>query len=282
MIVDADTTVDPAFLAVMDATLSAGAPVVQAYYAVHEPTSTTAAFRSAALAARHYLRPLGRNHVGGSSGLFGNGMVFAAEVLDRHEWTNHLTEDIELQLELLLAGTRVRFAPDAVVAAEMPATIEASTSQHERWERGRMDMARRFLGPLLRGALSGGPAGRVAYLDAAADQLVPPFSIVVLATVGWGAVAVVRTLAGTGSTAAKRDLVAAGAASARCRRRTSCRHCASSAAPASTYRSLAAAPRLVLWKLGLWTKVLRRGEAVTWTRTKRNAETPAFTDPSRS
>src|SRR5262249_20165534 len=156
----------------------------QSYYAVRDAEqSATTAFRAAALAVRHYLRPLGRTALGGSAGLHGNGMVFRRHVLLQHGWSNHLTEDIELQLELLLQGTRVAFARDAVVEAEMPATLEASRSQPERWERGRLEMTRRFLPALVRNAVTG--RDRIACLDAAVDQLLPPFSVTVAATGAW-------------------------------------------------------------------------------------------------
>ncbi len=150
VVVDADTTVRPDVLRIVDERLVRGADVVQMYYAVAQAdASAITGFRAAALAARHYLRPLGRNWFGGSSGLYGNGMVFRTDVLSQRAWTNHLTEDNELQLELLLAGTTVDFAPDAVIEAEMPTTIDASVSQHQRWERGRMEMVTRYELPLL-------------------------------------------------------------------------------------------------------------------------------------
>ncbi len=43
--------------------------------------------------------------------LYGNGMAFERQLLDEHAWTDHLTEDLELQLELLLDDVRVDFAP---------------------------------------------------------------------------------------------------------------------------------------------------------------------------
>ena len=135
--VDADTIVSSNLLRVADARLSAGAVAVQAHYAVRDPAASTAtAFRAAGLACRHYLRPLARSWYGGSCGLFGNGMILSASVLDRLSFSNHLVEDIEFQLTLLLAGDTVAFAPDATVEAEMPTTLEAAHSQQSRWERG--------------------------------------------------------------------------------------------------------------------------------------------------
>ena len=112
VIVDADTVVAPGFLGAVAAQLEAGATVVQGQYRVRDPGASTAtALRSAALALRHHLRPLGRTALGGSCGLFGNGMAFRTEVLRTRAWSDHLTEDIELQNELLLDGVLVAYAP---------------------------------------------------------------------------------------------------------------------------------------------------------------------------
>jgi cellulose synthase/poly-beta-1,6-N-acetylglucosamine synthase-like glycosyltransferase len=270
VVVDADTTVSPGFLAAVDAAFSQAARVVQGYYSVREPElSTAASFRSAALAARHYLRPLGRTFVGGSAGLYGNGMAFAADVLRTHRWTNHLTEDIELQMELLLAGTRVRFAPAAVVEAEMPHTLDASRSQHERWERGRLDMARRYVPKLVRQAARGGPAGRVAYLDAALDLLVPPFSVLVAGTTVWTGVAVLRSFIAPRRATRRSLLIAALAVAGEMVYVLSALRLAR--APASVYRALLGAPKFVVWKVRLWGRMVVRGHTVTWVRTSRNA-----------
>src|SRR5215211_3370569 len=78
VVLDADTVVAPNLLRAFDARLSAGAQVVQAYYAVlNAHAAPTAALRTAALAAVHYLRPLGRLALHLSCGLKGNGMCFA-------------------------------------------------------------------------------------------------------------------------------------------------------------------------------------------------------------
>ena len=82
--VDADTIVDPDFLSSVDAAMAGGATVVQGHYAVRDPGSTPAiAFRAAVFAARNYLRPLGRTQIGGTAGLYGNGMVFARQCARR-------------------------------------------------------------------------------------------------------------------------------------------------------------------------------------------------------
>lgn len=261
MIVDADTEVAADALRVLDARLAAGADVVQAHYAVAQPdTSPATALRAAALAVRHYLRPLARTSVGGSSGLFGNGMAFRSEVLASRAWTSHLTEDIEFQLELLLDGTTVDFAPDAVVRAEMPADLDTATSQNERWERGRLDLLRRYAGRLLRP----GPR-RAARADAVADLAVPPFSVLAALTVASAAGGVLGgrrrsrwALAGAACAVTQAGYLWSGLAMTH--------------APREVYRSLLHAPRLVLWKVRLWLRVLVRPGSASWVRTTRNAE----------
>ena len=266
---DADTTPDPRFFDMVEHCLDRGAVVVQGHYAVRDPDSgTLVAFRAAAMAARTFLRPLGRMAIGGSAGLHGNGMVFRPDVLAERAWSDHLTEDVELHLDLLLDGTRVTFAPDARVDAEMPTTLEASRTQHERWERGRLEIARRYVPRLLRQIAVDGPAGRVAAADAVFDQLVPPFSVLAAGTAVWGALTTTRALVVPGI-APRRELAVVGAVVA-----VQGAHVLAAlrlvGAPASVYRALLAAPQLVVWKLTLWLRVLVRPSGVAWTRTRRN------------
>jgi cellulose synthase/poly-beta-1,6-N-acetylglucosamine synthase-like glycosyltransferase len=180
--VDADTEVAENFLEVMNSRLAEGAQVLQAYYAVKDPQiSWNTSLRFAALAVLHYLRPMGRMVLGGSAGLKGNGMVFTAEVLAAHPWSGSITEDIEAHMALLLDGIPVQFAPGAVVWGEMPQTFDQSQSQLDRWEHGRLLMARKYVPSLVRAA---GQALRqlkfrraYLYLDAVMEHLIPPFSL---------------------------------------------------------------------------------------------------------
>lgn len=262
-VVDADTLVDPDCFREAVAWLDADHHAVQAYYGVRDPATTpVTALRAAALAVRHYVRPLARTSVGGSCGLFGNGMVFRFDTADAHRWSSHLTEDIELQLDLLLAGERIAFAPAARVVAEMPTTLAASTTQNERWERGRLEMLRRY-GPRL---LRRGPH-RAARIDAAADLALPPFSLLAAATVGATALGVIA-----GPRRRRAAMLGAAAASVQAGHLLS--GLVMTRAPWAVYRSLLHAPRLVWWKVALWTRVARRDEATPWTRTARNDQDP--------
>jgi 1,2-diacylglycerol 3-beta-glucosyltransferase len=259
LILDADSIVSPNFLIVMDARLARGERAIQAYYAVRDPQSSwSASLRSVALAALHYLRPLGRMPLGGSAGLKGNGMVFAAEIVREYQWSASLTEDIEYHMALILGGQRVTFAPDAIVWAEMPSSLKAARTQNVRWERGRQEMVRQYVPRLLRAALV-----RRSFLlfDAAIEQLIPPFSLVAAASllVMIGALALQSlpaVLLGGFILVGQAVYILAGLGL--------------SGAPGKVYQALLYAPIFIVWKVWLYLRVLVGLDRKGWIRTARN------------
>jgi cellulose synthase/poly-beta-1,6-N-acetylglucosamine synthase-like glycosyltransferase len=271
VIIDADSVVNTEFFTVIDAHLAAGAEVVQAYYAVRDhDTSVNTGLRAAALTVRHHLRSAGRTTLGGSCGLFGNGMAFTTAIMRNRSWSTHLTEDLEFQLELLIDEVRVDYAPGAVLEAEMPATLDGSRSQHERWERGRIDLAQKFVPILFRRAIRARGGHRIALIDAMIDLVVPPVSVIAAATAGTGTLTatmhVLRPSAMTrlGMSAwlfVSTSLVFSVLSGLRLTR-----------SPPSVYRSLLGAPRVVIWKVALWFRMINQPSQVSWDRTARNAE----------
>ena len=182
VVIDADSTISANFLKVMNEYVVGGAKVIQAYYTIEEPQlSWNIGLRYAAFAVLHFLRPQGRMTLGGSAGLKGNGMVFTPDILSQFPWPVSITEDIEYHMILLLNGFPVKFAPDALVWTEMPIRFEQSHTQIERWEYGRLEMARKYVLPLIKaaaGAVKQKQPGRAFYLfDAAMEHLIPPFSL---------------------------------------------------------------------------------------------------------
>jgi cellulose synthase/poly-beta-1,6-N-acetylglucosamine synthase-like glycosyltransferase len=269
VIVDADSVVDRAFLAAMDDAFQTGAVAAQGYYSVRDPSdSISASLRYAALASRHHLRPLGRCRIGASAGLYGNGMAFDWSTLRRRRWTGHLVEDAELQMELLLNdGILITYVPEARVEAEMPASLQAATGQNERWERGRLQLVRRYVPRLTQRFVTGDGDRRIAYVDAIADHLLPPLSVLAVMQVanicGDAAAALL------GNRRAPRRLAIGLLAGA-----TLAAHVLvglrSVEAPPVVYRSLIGAPKMILWKTHVWANALLSRREVTWTRTQRN------------
>jgi cellulose synthase/poly-beta-1,6-N-acetylglucosamine synthase-like glycosyltransferase len=266
VILDADSIVSENFLRVMATRLTRGERVIQAYYAVREPgRAWSISLRYAALAVLHHLRPQARMVLGGSAGLKGNGMVFAADVLRQHEWSASVTEDIEFHMALIFAGERVMFAPDAIVWAEMPGTLAGARTQNIRWERGRVEMLKRYVPPLLRDAAT---QKSFRHFDAAMEHLIPPFSILagvsalclIAEMIVWRARKSRQPgfgfwLAGANALGQIFYLLA-GLKLAR--------------APRQAYRALLYAPAFVIWKIWLYARVVLGLDKQGWVRTDRN------------
>lgn len=176
VILDADSVVSANFLQVMNRHLERGDPVIQSYYGVlNQEESWSSALRYAGLALFNGLRPRGRDALGLSAGLRGNGMCFRSTILERFGWESFtLAEDVEFHLKLVEAGVRVSYAPESSVLAEMPTSLRQARSQNVRWERGRLQMLRAFGPRLLSQAFRQRDVGT---LDALAEQLVPPLSV---------------------------------------------------------------------------------------------------------
>jgi cellulose synthase/poly-beta-1,6-N-acetylglucosamine synthase-like glycosyltransferase len=257
VIFDADSRVDPAFLRVMEVELARGEQALQASYGVLNPDDGPgAALRGAAMSLVNHVRPLGKNALGCSTGLKGNGMCFSAAVMEQYGWgAASLAEDAEHGVRLLLKGVRVRFVPQARVWAQMPPRVKQSESQNLRWEAGRLLVVRQLVPALLR---EGVRRRDLVLLEAAFDLLVPPLSMLVggisllaLATFLtpwlWGA----RLVGG---------LLAAGLAA----------HVFIGFAQAGTpWRTLLHAPGYCLWKIALYIKALVRRPPTAWVRTRR-------------
>jgi 1,2-diacylglycerol 3-beta-glucosyltransferase len=259
LVLDADSVVSANFLRVMDTRIARGERAIQAYYAVRDPEgSWSASLRSVALAALHYLRPLGRMALGGSVGLKGNGMVFAADIVKRYQWSASLTEDIEYHMALILGDERVTFAPDAIVWAEMPGSLAAAQTQNVRWERGRQEMVRHYVPRLLREAFV---HRSFMLFDAAVEQIIPPFSLVAAATLccllgGLALGSFTGALIGALLILGQIIYILAGLVL--------------SYAPIKVYQALLYAPAFIVWKVWLYTRVLAGFDREGWTRTARN------------
>ena len=179
-ILDADTQAEPAFCGELARALES-ADAVQGRYGVLSPEhGWRVGLMAAAFALVNHVRPLGADRLGGFVGLKGNGMGFTRKTLERVRWRgDSVTEDLDFALDLALAGIRVRYAPLARVAAQMPTGGAPAATQRRRWEGGRLRLVKTRALPLLR-------AGK---LGAALELLVPPLAELVALLALWGGLA---------------------------------------------------------------------------------------------
>jgi cellulose synthase/poly-beta-1,6-N-acetylglucosamine synthase-like glycosyltransferase len=179
VIVDADTLVDPLLLAWFARSLADGGKALQAHYAVLNPTeSPTSALRWLAFSLINYIRPLGRNYWGGSSTLTGNGMCLSHGLLVRYPWQAFgLSEDYQYYLTLVSNGERVLFIPEAKVRSAMPTTARELQSQDIRWETLDSDSRGRQRLLAWRLLVDGIRLSSWLRLDAVAELVTPPLSV---------------------------------------------------------------------------------------------------------
>jgi cellulose synthase/poly-beta-1,6-N-acetylglucosamine synthase-like glycosyltransferase len=260
VVVDADSIVSPNLLEAFSQRIEAGAHAVQAHYGVLNPlTSWRTRLMAIALAAFHQVRSRGRERLGLSSGIRGNGWCITHTLLFRTSYRAFsLTEDLEFGIDLGLAGHRVEYADEAHVDAEMVSGETAARSQRQRWEHGRLQLIRTRTLPLLRRALR--PGGHVC-LDLALDLLVAPLSYVVL---------IVLALIGIGGLASLRVPALAlwswiGIGCATCLALYVLRGWQLSGIGIRGLGDLARVPMFIAWKLLLW----RRPVPPEWIRTQR-------------
>ena len=176
VILDADSVVLPTFLQSMDKELVRGTRALQACNIVlNVSASASTALRWIALALINHVRPLGRNAIGGSSTLTGNGMCLSRDLLVRHPWQAFgIAEDYQYYLTLMQYGEWVRYVPEAIVRSQMPTTFAQMRTQDVRWEASEPQQAPWRIA--LRLLSTGIRLGSFIRIEAAVELLTPPLS----------------------------------------------------------------------------------------------------------
>ena len=178
VVIDADTDVDRRFLTRMAFHLEQGAVAIQADYRVRNPqTSWRTRLLDVAFTCKHQVQGRGREALGCSVGLHGNGMVFTTDLLREVPYSaTSVVEDIEYGLMLVDAGHVVQHCDDTYVGGDMPGDAESAAPQRVRWELGHAEMRRKYGWKMLPGALARGDRQRV---DAALGVITPPLATTV-------------------------------------------------------------------------------------------------------
>lgn len=262
IVVDADSTVSPNLLRAFSARLDAGLQALQAEYGVLNPdASWRTRLMTLAFALFHGVRSQGRERLGLSAGLRGNGMCFTTRLLRAYPHRAFsVVEDVEYGLLLGEAGVRVAYVAEAHVLGEMARSSDAARSQRLRWEEGRRLLRRERAWPLLRDGWTRMDPVRI---DLALDLLLPPLSMLVAVTMaGFFAAAGIALRTGSALALALWG-VALAALSVHALRGWQL-----SGLGTRAFSAFAAVPAYIVWKL--WVRVRApRAAATQWVRTSR-------------
>ncbi|MFT4539648.1 MAG: cellulose synthase/poly-beta-1,6-N-acetylglucosamine synthase-like glycosyltransferase [Planctomycetota bacterium] len=157
LVIDADTTVAPNLVKVFESAFSYGTRAAQCRYTASNPdASLRTRLQNIALLAFNFLRPRGRERLGLSVGIAGNGFGLRRDVLARFPYeARSVVEDLEYHLKLVEGDVRVEFLESTSVLGEMPTGQKAASSQRARWEGGRMRMIREHVPGLAMRVMSG-------------------------------------------------------------------------------------------------------------------------------
>jgi cellulose synthase/poly-beta-1,6-N-acetylglucosamine synthase-like glycosyltransferase len=263
LVVDADSVVSANAIAATRELLEQGAEVTQCRYELElrevSAGQPMARLRALAFRGMNVLRARGRAGLGFSTGIFGNGFALTAATLDRVPFkVNSIAEDVEYHTRLVAAGVPVYWLDDAYVHAHTPASGKAQATQEARWEGGRLRVASRTTGGLLKGLLH----GRWRAIETLADVWSLPLSRGILALVLMVFLAVhwLHVFALVCAAVAVLYVIQAAILGD---------------APGRDLAALAAAPVYVAWKALITPLVLRQSRSrAEWARTKREAPQP--------
>jgi cellulose synthase/poly-beta-1,6-N-acetylglucosamine synthase-like glycosyltransferase len=157
LVVDADSVVSPNLIPEVLLRLSQGAAAVQCRYEMlSADQSARGRLASLAFRAFSYIRSAGRDRLGLSAGISGNGFALSAKLLNTVPYDAFsVVEDLEYHIHTVMAGERVSFIQSAVVSSHLPLSPSGEASQQSRWQGGRLSMARKYLPTLFGRILSG-------------------------------------------------------------------------------------------------------------------------------
>jgi len=142
VIVDADTSVSPEFLTVMNNRLVSGYKVIQGYDGVMNPDdSAMTRLMHITNVMKNMLFNHAKSKMGLSVQLMGTGMCFDRAVLQQIGWKAFsIGEDGEQFAYLAEAGIHVEFEPMAIIYAQEASSFGQAYTQRVRWSSGRMQL----------------------------------------------------------------------------------------------------------------------------------------------
>ena len=193
VLIDADCIVHSGSLQrLAEVALTSGRPV-QATYLQDQPLNPTPkdAISALAILVKNFVRLQGLARLGLPCFLYGTGMAFPWSVISTASLANgNLVEDMQLAIDLAIAGYPPIYCAEAKVTATLPQQQKAIKTQRTRWEQGHLQTLVSQVPRLLKAAIS---QKRIELLALALDLGVPPLSLLVML---WGVTTAIALLLG--------------------------------------------------------------------------------------
>jgi len=264
VLVDADCLCEPGSIAEIAARSAATQRPVQALYLMEQPPQPQPKDSVSALAflVKNLVRPQGLAQLGLPCLLTGTGMAFPWLTLRQVSLASgNIVEDMQLGLDLAIAGSPPLFCPAARVTGILPQQEQAAKSQRTRWEHGHLQTLLTQVPRMLKAAIA---QRRFDLLAIALDLVVPPLSLLVML---WGAGLIGTAIAaGLGAAWLPVLILAGGGVLIFFSIVSAWAKFGREAIPG---RSLLAVPFYVLWKIPLYFAFLIKRQS-KWVRTDRD------------
>ena len=180
VVVDADCVVHPGTIDRISRLAAAAERPVQATYILTQSANTGLkdAVSSLAFMVKNLVRPRGLGQLGLPCLLTGTGMAFPWSVISEASLASgNIVEDMQLGLDLAMAGHAPVFCLDAKVTGLLPQQKQAVKSQRTRWEHGHLQT---LLTQVPRLLIASWSQQRFDLLAIALDLCVPPLSLLVI------------------------------------------------------------------------------------------------------
>lgn len=266
VVIDADCLVQPNAIQNISKMAIAENRPVQACYLMEQPPTPTAksAVSSLAFLVKNWVRPLGVQRMGFPCLLTGTGMAFPWSALETISLASgNIVEDMQLSVDLAIAGKAPMFCEDALVIGCLPQQDGDAAEQRKRWEHGHLQTSLSQIPRLFKAFAA---KRRIDLLAMALDFSIPPISLLILIWLGLLTTVTVSTIIGhlslhiLAATIAEGLLMlfAVGLSWAKFGREH---------VPA---KALLAIPFYILWKIPLYFAFLIKPQ-VEWVRTARDA-----------
>jgi cellulose synthase/poly-beta-1,6-N-acetylglucosamine synthase-like glycosyltransferase len=180
VLVDADCIVHEGAIAKLAQRANTSQRPTQAIYLLEQPPNPTPKDTISALSVRvkNLVRPRGLHRLGFPCLLMGTGMAFPWSVIHQAPLaSNNIVEDMQLGIDLAIAGHSPLFCLEARVTGCLPQQQEAAKTQRTRWEHGHLQTLLTQVPRLLAQSVI---QRRVDLFAIALDLVVPPLSLLVM------------------------------------------------------------------------------------------------------